>query len=284
MSHHTIREALQQARDLLSANLETNRHLEAEVLLGFTLGKPRSHLHAWPDKALNSTQQETFFELVARRAQGEPIAHITGRREFWSQELQITPDTLIPRPETELLVERALELIPQHTSFHIADLGTGSGAIAAAIASERPNSHILATDTSPAALSVAEANFKRLQLANITTNIGAWCTALPSNDHFDIIISNPPYIADNDPHLWQGDLPHEPTCALISGGDGLDDIRIIIHQAPAHLKARGWLLLEHGYSQGNEVQQLLKERGFTQVRTLKDLEKRDRMTEGRFNH
>ncbi|VAX10809.1 Peptide chain release factor N(5)-glutamine methyltransferase [hydrothermal vent metagenome] len=276
MSHHTIREALQQARHLL----HTNSHLEAEILLSFTLGKPRSHLHAWPGKPLEPIQQSTFQALLTRRVQGEPIAYITGYREFWSLELQVTPDTLIPRPETELLVERALELIPQRTPFLVADLGTGSGAIAAAIASERPHCHILATDNSPAAIAIANANFENLGLTNITTKTGEWCSALSKNSHFNLIISNPPYVPDDEPHLNRGDLPREPRSALAAGPDGLNDIRCIIHQAPSHLPPGGWLLLEHGYDQAEKVQSLLKECGLQNPCTFQDMEKRDRVTGG----
>jgi len=266
---------------MLSSIPDIIPQLEAEILLSFTLGKSRCHLHAWPEKNLNTKQQTLFLERVTRRIQGEPIAYITGQREFWSLELEVTPDTLIPRPETELLVKRALEILPIQAPFQITDLGTGSGAIAAAIASERPHCHILATDSSAVALRVAKANFKRLKLANISTKIGEWCTALPKNSFFELIVSNPPYIPDNDPHLKQGDLPWEPRCALAAGTDGLNDIRHIIRQAPFHLSTGGWLLLEHGYNQGNKIQQLLTKAGFSQIRTLQDLENIDRVTEGK---
>lgn len=280
MSHCTIRDALQKARQQLATLSETEAGLEAEILLAFTLDKQRNHLYAWPDKPLEAHQLDQFLTLVTRRIQGEPIAYITGHREFWSLDLSITPDTLIPRPETELLVELALELIPPNRPFRIADIGTGSGAIAAAIAFERPACHIFATDISARALRIAEDNFKHLNLTNIQTHKGAWCQALSQSYKFNLIISNPPYIPDSDPHLEQGDLPWEPRDALASGADGLDDIRHIIQQSPDHLITDGWLLLEHGYDQGSKVRNLLKAQGFKQVSTQQDLAGQDRVTKG----
>ncbi len=280
MSRGTIREALQKARQQLTARPGTKPRLEAEILLSFSLGKPRSHLYAWPERPLEADRWEHFLNLVARRTRGEPIAYITGQREFWSLDLQVTPETLIPRPETELLTELALELIPPASAFNIADLGTGSGAIAAAIASERPDCNILATDISDAALGVAKRNFSHLGLANIQTRSGRWCDALPRNQPFELIISNPPYIPDSDPHLAQGDLPWEPREALASGSDGLDDIRCIIQQATARLAPGGWLLLEHGYNQGAAVRGLFKTHGFKAVSTQQDLAGEDRVSIG----
>ncbi|MES9904993.1 MAG: peptide chain release factor N(5)-glutamine methyltransferase, partial [Sedimenticola sp.] len=199
---------------------------------------------------------------------------------FWSLELRVTQDTLIPRPETETLVERALELIPVGTVLHLADLGTGSGAIAAAIASERPLSRITACDRSVTALAVAEGNFRQLKLPNIITAAGSWCRALPPGERFDLIVSNPPYVAEGDPHLTRNGLPWEPREALTAGADGLDDIRRIISQSPTHLKAGGRLLLEHGPEQGAAVRQLMMEGGFLDTVTHRDLAHRERITEG----
>ena len=280
MTSLTIREALQEARGRLTTLSDITPNLEAELLLSFTLDKPRSHLHAWPDRSLNPQQQAIFRGLIKRRAQGEPIAYITGLREFWSLKLQVTPDTLITRHETELLVERALELIPNDRPLQIADLGTGCGAIAAAIASERPHCLVTATDRSAATLAVAKTNFQRLRLANVLVKEGEWCTALANSDRFDLILSNPPYIPDGDTHLEQGDLPWEPRRALAAGPDGLNDIRHIISQAPFHLIPGGWLLLEHGYDQGSKIQELLANSGFEQIKTLQDLAGQDRITEG----
>jgi len=280
LSPCTIREALHKAQQQLATLPDVEAGLEAEILLGFSLNKQRSHLYAWPDKPLEPDQLTAFLHLVTRRIQGEPIAYITGHKEFWSLDLQVTPDTLIPRPETELLVELALDLIPASQPWLIADLGTGSGAIAAAIASERPACQLVATDISAVTLNVAASNFKRLTLANIQTQRGAWCQALPQGQPFNLIISNPPYIPEGDPHLEQGDLPREPRSALASGTDGLDDIRCIIKQAPSHLTTGGWLLLEHGYDQGSTVRKLFKEHGFKQASTQQDLARRDRVSKG----
>lgn len=280
MSHCTIRDALQNAQQQLATLPETEPRLEAEILLGFSLSKQRSHLYAWPDKPLEPDQWTHFSNLVARRVKGEPIAYIIGHREFWSLNLQVTTDTLIPRPETELLVELALKLIPPDQPSTIADLGTGSGAIAAAIASERPYCSIFATDISTSALSIAESNFQHLGLTNIQTRKGRWCEALPQSHRFNLIVSNPPYIPNNDPHLEQGDLPWEPRGTLASGIDGLDDIHCIINQASNHLTTDGWLLLEHGYDQGSKVRDLFKTQGFKQIHTLQDLAGQDRISKG----
>ncbi len=282
MSHCTIRDALQQAQQQLTALPETEPKLEAEILLAFSLHKQRSYLYAWPDKPIEPPQLVQFSALVARRIQGEPIAYITGHREFWSLDLKVSADTLIPRPETELLVELALELIPANQPFTIADLGTGSGAIAAAIASERPACQIFASDNSASALNTAKENFRQLKLTNIHTGEGQWCKALPQGHKFNLIISNPPYIPNSDPHLKQGDLPWEPHHALASGADGLDDIRCIIKQSPNHLATNGWLLLEHGYDQGAAVCALLKAGGFKQTSTQQDLAGQDRVSKGQF--
>ncbi len=277
----TISQALLQARERLSDLVDTIPELEADVLLAFTLGTTRSHLFAWPDEPLTPEQDLRFRQLVARRLRGEPIAYLTGRREFWSLELQVATATLIPRPETEILVAWALELIPAESSWNIADLGTGCGAIAAAIATESPHSQVVATDSSSQALAVAEENFSRLQLENVNTLQGEWCDALPPGERYDLILSNPPYIAADDPCLQQGDLPREPLQALASGHDGLDDIRRIIEQAPNHLVISGWLLLEHGAEQGAALRRLLDGAGFTDIESRRDLAGHERVSAGR---
>jgi release factor glutamine methyltransferase len=278
---NSIADALTQAAKAFAELPEIHPRLEAEVLLAHVLEKPRSYLLAWPEQTLTREQQERFQELAARRRNGEPVAYLTGHREFWSLDLQVTSAVLIPRPETELLVEQALRRIPQTGEFRIADLGSGSGAIAAAIATERPRCRITATDLSNEGLAVAESNFRRLRLSNISTATGEWCHALPKESRFDLILSNPPYVAENDPYLLKGDLPWEPQQALRSGPDGLDDIRRIIQQAPAHLAAGGWLLLEHGFEQGAAVRELLGERGFSEINTYRDLAGHERISEGR---
>nr|MDQ2702513.1 peptide chain release factor N(5)-glutamine methyltransferase [Pseudomonadota bacterium] len=225
---------------------------------------------------------EAYATLVARRIGGEPVAYLTGRRGFRHLELRVTPDTLVPRAETELLVELALERLPPQQASRIADLGTGSGAIALALASERPRATVLATDASAAALAVARANAGDLGIDNVEFRAGDWFAPL-AGERFDLIASNPPYIALGDPHLDEGDLRFEPPAALSSGPDGLDAIRTIVRGAAAHLSPGGWLLLEHGWDQGGAVRVLLVAAGFDDVSTARDLEQRDRVTLGRYN-
>jgi release factor glutamine methyltransferase len=263
--------ALRQARDRLDA-------VDAELLLAHVLGKSRSWLFAHGDDVLDAAAEEEFLALRERRVAGEPVAYLTGRRGFWRFDLQVTPDTLVPRPETELLVELALARMPANQPLRVADLGTGSGAIALALAFERPHAHVVATDASTAALAIAEANARELKLANIEFRHGEWCEPL-HGERFDLVASNPPFIADDDPHLAA--LRHEPRTALASGTDGLDDIRHIVAQAPPHLTPHGWLLLEHGHDQGAAVRALLQHAGFIDVDTVVDLERRDRVTLGR---
>lgn len=234
---------------------------EAELLLAHVLGKSRAWLYAWPEFKPDAAPAAAFERLIDARRRGEPIAYLTGRRAFWSLDLDVTSAVLIPRPETELLVELALARMPTDVACAVADLGTGSGAIALALARERPLARVLATDASNAALEVARANAQRLRIANVAFAHGDWCEPL-GDARFDLIVSNPPYIEAGDPHLGEGDLRHEPASALASGSDGLDAIRRICAQAPAHLHARGWLLLEHGWNQAARVRALLDTEGF----------------------
>ena len=269
------------AREILAAAVvRLGERADAEALLLHVLGKPRSWLFAHADDALNLDVQTAFDALVARRAAGEPVAYLTGRRGFWTLELEVTPATLIPRPETELLVELALERLPRDATARVADLGTGSGAVALAIASERPQAQVVASDASAAALAVARRNAQRLGIANVRFAQGDWLAPL-AGERFGLIVSNPPYIEAADPHLVQGDLRYEPASALASGADGLDDIRRIVADAPAHLEAGGWLLFEHGWNQGDAARALLSEAGYAQVFTAQDLEARDRVSGGR---
>ncbi len=277
----TIARALELAIEKLADIPNTIPRLEAEVLLSSLLDKPRTYLMAWPEMQLSPEQTQSFHSMIERRTTQEPIAYITGCREFWSLNLEVTPDTLIPRPETEILVETALEHIPKQSPLNIADLGTGSGAIAAAIANERPMCNVLATDFSPNTLRVAERNFHRLGLNNIRTSLGEWCNALPPGEQFDIIISNPPYVAEGDGHLAHDGLPWEPQRALRSGEDGLDDLSQIITGAPDHIAPGGWLFLEHGFDQGDRVRSLLKQAGFSAIHTSQDLSGHDRVSTGR---
>lgn len=275
-----IQDALQHAVRLLSALPQAEPGLEAQLLLCEATGKDRSHLHAWPAKPLDPQQQVAFQALLHRRLAGEPMAYILGCREFWSLDLRITPDVLIPRPDTELLVEQALELFPSGHPIQAADLGTGSGAIAAALAHERPAWHILATDLSQAALALAQENFKRLGLHNVEPRAGSWCLALPGQPMLDLIVSNPPYVAAGDLHISRGDPSQEPQSALVSGPDGMDAIREIATQAPTHLEENGWLLLEHGFEQAQQVRETLHRAGLRRIATKRDLAGLERITLG----
>ena len=268
------------AARLLAQARATIDPVDADILLVHVLARPRSWLFAHATDAVDAADAARFRELVARRAQGEPVAYLTGSRGFWTLALAVTPATLVPRPETELLVELALARLPADTDVRVADLGTGSGAIALAIASERPRARVVATDASPAALDVAHGNALRHGIGNVAFRDGSWLAPL-AGERFDLIASNPPYIAEGDPHLAQGDLRFEPPMALASGADGLDDIRTIVNAAPAHLHPQGWLLLEHGWDQGAAVRALLLDAGFVDVATERDLEGRDRVTLGR---
>lgn len=262
----TIKELLAEATALLDSD---SPRLDAEVLLADVLQQPRSHLLAWPEKRLTAAQHAAFRQLLERRRNGEPVAYLTGEREFWSLPLEVTTDTLIPRPETETLVALALERIPADTPQLVVDLGTGSGAIALAIASERPRCTIIATERNPAALAVAEENARRLGITTVSFRSGHWCEPL-GDLQADLIVSNPPYIAAADPHLSQGDVQHEPRSALAAGPDGMDDLTAIATCASRHLKPGGWLLMEHGFDQGESTRQLLEDQGFSQVLDYKD--------------
>jgi release factor glutamine methyltransferase len=254
--------------------------VDAALLVAHALGRTRSWLYAHGDDPVDEAAREACERLVARRAAGEPVAYITGHRGFWRFDLRVTPDTLVPRPETELLVELALERLPEGKPLRIADLGTGSGAIALALAHERPAARVVAVDASAAALEVARGNARALGIGNVEFREGDWLQPL-AGETFDLVASNPPYIAVGDPHL--DDLRHEPALALSSGADGLDAIRTIVRDAPPRLVAGGWLLLEHGLDQGAAVRALLSAAGYADVSTARDLEQRDRVTLGRYN-
>lgn len=252
--------------------------LDAELLLAHVLGKPRSYLCTWPEHEPSAEQVAAFQALLARRCQGEPVAYLLGRQGFWSLQLIVAPHTLIPRPDTELLVETALQLLPA-TPLAALDLGTGSGAIALALASERPAWRLTGVDRIDEAVALAERNRAALQLDNASFQPSHWFSAL-GGQRFALIVSNPPYIRSDDQHLSQGDVRFEPASALVAGRDGLTDLREIIAQAPDHLEHGGWLLLEHGYDQAAAVRELLLARGFAQVESRRDLGGHERISLG----
>lgn len=278
-----IRERLAQdvaaLREALNLQQDEARS-EVQTLLQTVLDVNRAYLLAHPERVLTGQEQSRCQALLQRRLQGEPLAYILGEREFFGLDFKVTPATLIPRPDTELLVESALARLPS-AGCHVLDLGTGSGAIALSIAHARPDVQLTAVDASEAALSVAQENADRLGLSNVRFVRGDWYTGL-AGQRFDLIVSNPPYIAANDHHLLQGDLRFEPAGALASGMDGLDDIRRIVSQAGAHLVIGGWLMLEHGYDQAGRVRELLCGAGFANVRSDKDLAGIERVTSGQW--
>ena len=268
---------MQSARQL--AIHSDSPQLDADVLLCHVLQKDRSHLRAWPEKVLDETQLSAFEILFQQRLAGKPIAYLTGRREFWSLDLKVNEHTLIPRPETELLVETVLERYSAGSNIQLADLGTGSGAIALAIASERPQWNITASDIDAHSLELAQYNAQQHQLKNIHFVQSNWFQALQGQT-FDIIVSNPPYIPEADPHLEQGDIRFEPRRALSSGQDGLDDIRLLAAQAPLHLKPGGLLLVEHGYDQQPQVQHIFNKNHYINIRQAQDILNQPRLTMG----
>lgn len=256
-------------------------HLDAECLLAHALQMHRSHLFAHPEQHVERNTLRRFARLVGARSQGRPVAYLTGEREFWSLRLKVNPATLIPRPETEILVEQALHFVPAAARWHLLDLGTGSGAIALALAKERPQCRITATDISRPALAVARENAAALGITNVEFLQGEWFAPLPGR-RYRMIVSNPPYVPDGDPHLDAGDLRFEPQCALNGGSDGLAMIRKIVQQAPAHLDPGSALMLEHGYDQAARVCDLLSTAGFTGIQTCRDLAGTERVSAGRF--
>jgi release factor glutamine methyltransferase len=274
----TIAALLREAAGRLAPLCDTPR-LDAEVLLCHVLDKNRAHLSAWPEKEPSDEQSARFLTLLARRLNGEPMAYLTGSREFWSREFRVTPDVLIPRPETELLIELALEHIRDERAVRVLDLGTGSGALAVTLALERPRAAVAAVDICPRALEVARDNAMRLSAARVRFFCGDWFSTLPESV-FDLIVSNPPYVADDDPHLLKNGLPFEPQTALTSGRDGLDAIRRIVAAARRWLAPGGSLLLEHGHDQAHAVRSLLADTGFRAIASHADLQGHPRVTRG----
>lgn len=282
MSSISIQAILQQHGKQLETALNLDpgsARIEVQCLLQAVLKVNRAHLLAHPEQSLDTDQHERYMALYERRIGGEPIAYLLGEREFYGLTFMVSPATLIPRPETELLVELALQHIPPQGGCRILDMGTGSGAIALSIAHARPDAEVVALDASAAALEVAQFNMQRLSLGNVHLLHSDWFAAL-QGERFDMIVSNPPYIAAGDVHLAQGDVRFEPRTALASGADGLDDIRRIAAQAKEHLNVHGWLLLEHGYNQAAQVRAILQQAGFAEVFSARDLAGIERISGG----
>ena len=264
----TLAQALKQATCQLQ--MHDQARLDAEVLLAHVLNRPRVYLHTWPEAELSKEQEAQFSDMIRQRAAGQPVAYLTGQREFWSLNFAVTPDSLIPRPETELLVERTLALLTENKTLRVADLGTGSGAVAIALAHERRHWRLVAIDQSLECVKLAQGNARRLNVDNLCIINADWSTALADRS-FDAIVSNPPYIADQDPHLQQGDVCFEPASALTAGPQGLDELRCLIKDAPRVLVPGGWIVLEHGMNQATSIRKLLNDMAFTNIATTRDL-------------
>lgn len=277
----SLNELLNSASARLAPHSPSAR-LDVELLLSHCLGKTRSFLMAWPEHRPEPIQLDRFETLLQRRLRGEPVAFLIEEREFWSLSLRVTPATLIPRPETERLVEQALTHIPIDQKLDIADLGTGSGAIAIAIAHERPRCWMTAIDCNLDALDVARDNASYHGLKNISFHQGNWLAGNTSS--YTVIVANPPYVRNDDPHLQEDGLPFEPLMALVAGDDGLDAIRTITRQAGNHLNNGGWLLIEHGYDQQAAVIELLRQSGYTNINGIKDLGGTDRIVEAQWKN
>lgn len=271
---YTIKQVLTDAVAKLNNEEAT---IEARILLEKTLAVNSAWLISHAEDSVDLDTLSLFEALIQRRVNGEPIAYILGEREFFGLNLKVTPDTLIPRSDTETLVETALAKIPDDQPSKVLDLGTGTGAIAIAIARHKPNADVMAVDLSAAALDIAMSNVHQLAISNVTCVQSDWFNALDAM-RFDVIVSNPPYIEVKDQHLKQGDLRFEPISALVSGEDGLSDIRIILKNVLVYLKPQGWVMLEHGYLQGPSVQELMAEAGLVDIETIQDLAGNDRVT------
>jgi release factor glutamine methyltransferase len=275
----TVASALGHGARALSLHSGSPR-LDAEVLLSSVLGVDRSVLIARASDLLAGHYLSVYRDLLEQRRRGMPVAYLTGRREFWSLPLKVTPAVLVPRPETEMLVEVALQHLPKSAECAVLDLGTGSGAVALAIASERPLARVVGVDVSPGALGVARDNVRTLALPNAAFRLGSWFDAVPG-EIFDVVVANPPYVADQDPALAA--LAAEPALALVAGPTGLDALEAIIAAAPRHLTRGGWLLLEHGSTQEHGVAKLLEHRGFTGIECHSDYSGLPRVTRGTFS-
>ncbi|GGY79901.1 release factor glutamine methyltransferase [Cellvibrio zantedeschiae] len=277
----TIADCLKKSSQLL--NVSDSPRLDIELLLTHILQKDRTYLFTWPEKQLTEQEVNQFNDFFARRLTGEPVAHIMGQREFWSLPLMVNSSTLIPRPDTELLVEATLGLFAEDEtkqSRRLLDLGTGTGAIVLALANEKPSWQCVGVDKEIAAVELAEKNRLQLKLDNVKIQQSNWFAALESEAPFDVIVSNPPYIDPQDEHLTQGDVRFEPLSALIADNKGLADLELIIAQAPKFLTANGWLLVEHGYDQGEAVRNLFEHNHFDQINTFRDFGRNERVTIG----
>ena len=272
----SIVEIIANGKAKLSATSDSAQ-LDSQLLLAFVLNKERSYLLAWPERCIDSSQYQYFLELLARREQGEPIAYLTKQKEFWSLPLKTSPATLIPRPDTEVLVEQVLAHHHQ-ASLHCLDLGTGTGAIALALASEQPSWHIDAVDNNLSAVKLAKTNAENLQLTQVNIFQSDWFNSIDTQNRYDIIVSNPPYIDPDDPHLNQGDVRFEPESALVAGNKGLRDIEKIASQARTYFAKQGCLYLEHGFDQAGQVRALLKALHYQNIRTIEDYNGNDRVT------
>ncbi len=265
------------AENQLAAVFDT-ANLDARVLVQYVTRRSHAELIAHAGDDLSEQETKAVREIVGKRRQGVPVAYLTGKREFWSMNFKVTPATLIPRPETELLVEQSLAHIPLDKKIAVADIGTGCGVIALAIARERARAQVIATDLSEEALAVAQENGKRLGFRNIEYRPGDLLSPL-ADDCCEVIVSNPPYVCENDPHLDEGDVAFEPRSTLVSGADGLDAIRNIVREAKRKLKRQGWLLVEHGYDQAGKVREIMASAGFDNIKTFRDLAGLERVTE-----
>jgi release factor glutamine methyltransferase len=274
----TIEQVVNRGTETLRKTSDSPR-LDAEVLLAFVLGKNRSYLRAWNDKVLENPVISQFETLISERLKGVPIAYLTGTREFWSRDFFVSPEVLIPRPDTEILIEQCLARIPTDLPFQILDLGTGSGIIAITLACERANAKILAVDASFGALEIAKKNAAFHQCDNVEFILSDWFSNVPSLK-FDLIVSNPPYICETDEHLTQGDVRFEPKSALIAANQGLRDISLIASHAKNYLVSNGQLMFEHGYNQAKEVQRTLINANFINVQTYQDFSGNSRVTTG----
>ncbi|MBS0847182.1 peptide chain release factor N(5)-glutamine methyltransferase [Citrobacter sp. JGM124] len=254
---------------------------DAQIILGFVTGKSRTFILAFAETVLDDSQLSQLAALLSRRVKGEPVAYLVGEREFWSLPLRVSPATLIPRPDTECLVEQALAYLPSHPC-NILDLGTGTGAIALALASERPDCQIIALDVVPEAVELARSNGLQLGITNVTVQQSHWFSALDNDQRFNLIASNPPYIDSADKHLSLGDVRFEPKSALVADHHGLADIEILVGHSQGFLEPGGWLILEHGWQQGAQVRQLFREAGYHHVSTGKDYGGNERFTSGQF--